>query len=353
MSEADFEGVGSVRQAHVVDAAALSSWMAARIAGFEPPLEISQFNGGQSNPTYLLQTPTARYVLRRKPPGELLKGAHAIEREARVLKALGQIGFPVPLVHALCEDPAVIGTPFYVMDMVEGRTFWDPAMPGERSSTRSAVFDAMNQAIASLHIIDPALAGLEDFGRAEGYVHRQINRWSQQYREDEAAGRDPHMDRLIDWLPDRMPADDEIAVVHGDFRIDNMIFARGGSRLLAALDWELSTLGHPLADFAYHLMMYRMPPLTIPGLVGADLDALGIPSEDAYVEAYCRRTGRTGIPDLDAWLAFTIFRFAAICHGIRGRIARGTASSPHASRLAADLPLIAEVAWQQAKRAGA
>ena len=348
-----FAGTGAVRAAHLFDEGRLADWMSAHVVGFAGPLSVEQFNGGQSNPTYKLVTPQHAYVLRRKPPGELLKGAHAVEREARVLQALETVGFPVAHVYGLCTDNSVIGTWFYVMDMVEGRIFWDASLEGLRRNERAACFDAMNATIATLHGIDPAAIGLADYGRPDGYVRRQIARWSRQYREDKAAGRDVFMDRLVEWLPANIPQNDETSIVHGDFRIDNMIFNGCEPEIVGVLDWELSTLGHPLADFAYHLMMYRMPPLTIPGLIGVDLDELGLPDEAEYVAAYCRRTGRDGFPDLDFYVAFNFFRFAAICHGIKGRLARGTAASPQASRLVADLPVIAELAWQQAVLAGA
>ena len=350
MTAPSFAGTGAVRGAHRFDEVRLAHWMAANVPGFEGPLEVEQFNGGQSNPTYKLVTPDRRYVLRRKPPGTLLPGAHAVDREARVIRAIESAGFPVPHVHALCTDEGVIGTWFYVMDMVDGRIFWNAALPGETPAARAAIYDAMNAAIAHLHTIEPAAIGLADYGRSGRYIERQVARWSRQYRADDVAGRDPNMDRLVAWLPDHIPADDETALVHGDFRIDNLIFAPGTTELRAVLDWELSTLGHPLADFAYHLMMYRMPALTIPGLADADLPTLGIPSEADYVASYCRRTGRTAIPDLDFYIAFNFFRFAAICHGIKARIARGTAASAEAGRLAADLPILAALAWQHVPR---
>lgn len=348
MSDSSFAGVGEVREAHRFDPARLAEWLAAHIDGFEGPLTVEQFKGGQSNPTYRLSTPTRRYVLRRKPPGALIPGAHAVEREARVIAALETTGFPVPHVYTLCSDESVIGTPFYVMAMVEGRIFWDASLPNETPPVRAEIYDRMNAAIARLHRIDHVAIGLGDYGRTGNYIARQIARWSRQYREDEAAGRDPYMDRLIEWLPAHVPEGDETTLVHGDFRIDNIVFANDVNDVRAVLDWELSTLGHPLVDFAYHLMMYRMPPLTIPGLAGADLTSLGIPSEGEYVAAYCGRTGRNGIPDLDFYLAFNFFRFAAICHGIKGRMARGTATSSEASRLASDLPVLAKLAWDQA-----
>jgi aminoglycoside phosphotransferase (APT) family kinase protein len=280
----------------------------------------------------------------------LLPGAHAVDREAQAIRAVESTGFPVPHIYGLCTDDDVIGTWFYVMDMVDGRIFWNAALPGETPAGRAAIYDAMNATIARLHMIDPVAIGLGDYGRSGKYIERQVARWSRQYLADEIAGRDANMDRLIAWLPNHIPADDETTLVHGDFRIDNLIFAPDAFEVRAVLDWELSTLGHPLADFAYHLMMYRMPALTIPGLADSDLAALGIPSEQDYVAAYCRRAGRAGIPDLDFYVAFNFFRFAAICHGIKARMMRGTAASPEAGRLAADMPVLAALAWQQAER---
>lgn len=352
-SEAN-RGVMDVRDSHRVDLARLEAWMEANLRGYRGPLSIVQFRGGQSNPTYRLTTPGGSYVLRRKPPGALLAGAHAVDREYRVLAALAGQGFPVPKVHGLCLDEQVIGTPFYVMDMVEGRIFWDADLPELGQSERAACFDAMNRTIARLHRIDPAAAGLSDYGKPGNYFERQIARWSKQYRGDEEAGRVAAMERLAEWLPANIPdAGDATRIIHGDFRCDNMIFDPVAPEVIAVLDWELSTLGHPLADFTYHLMMYRMPAGIFTGLFGLDLDALAIPFEAEYVASYCRRTGRDGIADLDFFIAFNLFRLAAIVHGIKGRIARGTASSAHAGRMAAQLEPLADLAWEQAKRAGA
>lgn len=353
MSDAPFAGAGEVRPAHRFDSDRLAAWMHDHVPGFDGPLTVRQFKGGQSNPTYQLITPGRTYVLRRKPPGLLLKGAHAVEREARVLTALGTVGFAVPYVHGLCTDDAVIGTWFYVMDMVEGRIFWDPTLPELPRQERAAIFDSMNALLARLHAFDPGALGLLDFGRTGNYFQRQIERWGSQYEADAEAGRDPNMDRLLAWLRTNIPDDEATRLVHGDYRIDNIIFAPDSARILAVLDWELATLGHPLADFAYHLMMYRMPRLTIPGLQGSDLAALGLPSEADYVAAYCRRVGRDGIADLPFYLAFNFFRFAAICHGIRGRMIRGTASSPDAAKLAGDMAEIARIGWAQLSEAGA
>jgi aminoglycoside phosphotransferase (APT) family kinase protein len=347
-------GTGAVRPGQEFDTAALDAWLAAQVPDYAGPLTIEQFKGGQSNPTYKLVTPGRSYVMRRKPPGKLLPGAHAIEREYRVITALGKQDFPVARSYGLCEDPEVIGTPFYVMEMVEGRIFWDTAFPEVPQAERPAYFDAMNATMAALHRIDPEAAGLGDYGKPGNYFARQIARWSKQYVEDVEAGRVAAMDRLVEWLPANLPPDEpQPRVIHGDFRCDNMIFHPTEPTVLAVLDWELSTLGHPLADFTYHLMMYRMPAGITTGLVGLDLPALNIPSEADYVAAYCARTGRDGIPDLDFYMAFNLFRLAGIVHGIKGRVARGTATSAHANQMAASLDFLADLGWQQAMKAGA
>lgn len=335
------------------DLARLEEYLRVHVPEYQGPLCVRQFKGGQSNPTYLLITPGRHYVLRRKPPGQLLASAHAVDREYRVVSALGtQTQVPVARTYALCMDDSVIGTSFYVMEHVEGRIFWDPAFPEVPRELRRQYFSSTNAAIASLHRVDPAAVGLADFGKASGYLARQIARWSKQYREDEAAGRVAAMDRLIEWLPQHLPARKQSpAIVHGDFRVDNLVFHPSEPRLLAILDWELSTIGDPLADFAYHLMMYRMPTLAIPGLLGRDFDALGIPREEQYVAAYCAGTGRAEIPELDFYVAFCMFRFAGIIHGIRGRVLRGTAVSSRAREHAQHVETIADLAWQQAARA--
>jgi aminoglycoside phosphotransferase (APT) family kinase protein len=327
--------------------------MRGHVEGYAGPLGVEQFKGGQSNPTYKLVTPQRSYVLRRKPPGQLLKGAHAVEREAKVLIGLGQAGFPVAHVYGLCLDDSVIGTWFYVMAMAEGRIFWDATFPGVSTAERASYFDAMNATIAALHAVDYVAVGLGDYGPPGNYFARQIARWTKQYLEDADAGRDPLMDRLVEWLPANIPSGDETSIVHGDFRCDNMIFHPTEPRVLAVLDWELSTLGHPLADFAYHAMMYRMPPAIVAGLAGADIAALGIPRESDYLAAYCRRTGRDGMPGYDYYLAFNFFRLAAIFHGIKGRVLRGTAASAQATLRVAVLPELIGLAWEQARAAGA
>lgn len=335
-------GAGEVRVAF--DEAALARWMAAHVDGFAGPLDVAQFNGGQSNPTYRLTTPGARYVLRRKPPGPLLKGAHDVLREARVLTALGPTPVPVPPVLGVCEDDGVIGSAFYVMAMVDGRIFWDARFPEVPQAERAAYYDAMNATIAALHAVDPEAVGLGDFGRPGNFFERQIGRWTKQYLDDELAGRNADMDALVAWLPAHIPPGDESRVTHGDFRCDNMIFHPTEPRVVAVLDWELSTLGNPLSDFAYHATMYRMPPDIVAGLGGADPVPLGLPTEADYIAAYCRRTGRAGIPDWDFYIAFNFFRLAAIFHGIKGRVLRGTANSAHARERAEAFPRLAALA---------
>ena len=334
------------------DEAALERWMAEHVAGFRGPLRVSQFKGGQSNPTYRIDSRSGSYVLRRKPPGKLLPGAHAVDREYRVLAALGVQGFPAARVHALCEDENIIGTAFYVMDLVEGRIFWEAQLPGLPREERAAAFDSMNSRIAQLHSYDPAAIGLGDYGRASGFVERQVARWSKQYLGDAEAGRIETMDNLVGWLEKNLPPDSgRSSVVHGDFRCDNMIFDAHRPQVRAVLDWELSTLGDPASDFTYHLLMYRMPAELFAGLAGMDLEALGIPSEQTYVAAYCERTGREELPNKDYLVVFNLFRLAAILHGIRGRIARGTAASAHAVETASKLEPLAELAWAEAGKA--
>jgi len=334
------------------DEEALDRWMTANVRGFCGPFRVSQFKGGQSNPTYRIDSPSGSYVLRRKPPGMLLAGAHAVEREYRVLKALDAQSFPVPGVHGLCEDENVIGTPFYVMELVQGRIFWEARLPGLQHDERAACFDSMNATIAALHTFDPDEIDLGDYGRPTGFVERQVARWSKQYLADTEAGRIEAMDQLVGWLEKHLPPDSgRASVVHGDFRCDNIIFAEARPAVAAVLDWELSTLGDPASDFTYHLLMYRMPANLFAGLAGTGLKKLGIPSEDDYVAAYCRRTGRESLVNKDYLVVFNLFRLAAILHGIRGRIARGTASSSHAVETASKLEPLAELAWEQAKKA--
>ena len=344
-------GVSAVRPGFEVDAGALDRYLAGRLEGYAGPLQVGQFQGGQSNPTYLLTTPGRRYVLRRKPPGPLLPSAHAVDREFRVVSALGSgSDVPVPRALLLCEDEAVIGTMFYVMEWVDGRILRDSAFPEVPVPGRRAISLALVDALARLHRVDPAAVGLDDFGRHGGYVARQFARWSRQYLDDEAAGRVAAMDRLVEWLPTRMPQRDDTCVVHGDYRSDNVVLHGETPRVLAILDWELSTLGDPLADFAYYVMIYRMPDAGVPGLAGKDLRSLGLPTEEECVAEYCRLTGRSGIPDLDFYVAFNLFKLAGVLHGIRGRVLRGNAASGRATEYAAMVDRVAGLAWEQAER---
>ena len=345
-------GTTAVREGFSFDEQRLDAWLRANVDSYDGPLRVEQFRGGQSNPTYKLVTPGRQYVLRRKPPGQLIAGAHAVEREAQVLSALGRADFPVPRVHGLCEDPDVIGTSFYVMDLVEGRIFWSGTFPDVAREERPRYFDAMNDTIARLHQVDHQAVGLGTFGKPGNYFSRQIGRWTRQYRDDIEAGRDPNMDRLIAWLPENIPAGEETSIVHGDFRCDNMIFHPTEPKVLAVIDWELSTLGHPLSDFSFHTLMYRLPPDIVAGLAGADLAELNIPSEVDYIADYCRRTGRAEIAKYEFYAAFNLFRLAAIFHGIKGRVIRGTAANAQARERAEAFPRLARMAWAAAEACG-
>jgi aminoglycoside phosphotransferase (APT) family kinase protein len=343
-----------MRRGLEIDAARLEPWLAAHVDGYAGPLDIRQFRGGQSNPTYLLSTPGQRYVLRRKPPGQLLASAHAVDREYKVITALGlHTDVPVPRTYALCADDSVIGTWFYVMEHVDGRIFWDPSFPDVPVAQRRAHALALCDALARLHRVRPEAAGLADYGKAQGYVARQIARFAKQYQEDTAGGRVPAMEQLIDWLPRNAPAQEPpAAVVHGDYRADNVVFHPTEPRVVAILDWELSSLGDPLADFAYHLMAYRMPSLTVPMLGDRDPVALGLPDEAGYLQHYERVTGfEVDRRDLEFYLAFGMFRLAGIFHGIRSRVVRGTAVSARAREYAGFTDAIADLAWAQAQRA--
>lgn len=311
------------------DIASLEAWLAANVPGFAGPVALEKFDTGQSNPTFLMEAGSGRYVLRRKPPGELLKSAHAVDREFRVQKALAGTGVPVPRMLALCEDEGVIGSIFYVMEHLEGRNFEDPRLPGLSREERGAIFDDMNRVLAALHSVDVERAGLADYGRPGSYFARQFDRWSKQYRAS-VTDPIPEMDALIGWLGENLPEDDgRVALVHGDYRLDNLIYAPGEQRVIAVLDWELSTLGHPFADLAYQIMQWRMDPGPVGrGLAGEDRAALGLPSEAEYVARYCERMGLEGIPSLPALLAFSFFRFAAILEGVKRRALDGNASNP-------------------------
>lgn len=328
------------------DSGRLAEYLRAHGHDVDGPLTVSEFTGGQSNPTYRLDVGSRRYVLRRKPDGVLLPSAHAIEREYRVMGALAGAGVPVPRVHLLCEDASVVGTPFYLMDFVDGRVFLDPSLPGLEPAERAALYDELNRVIAALHQVDVAAVGLSDFGRPGRYLARQIERWTRQYRASETERIDA-MERLIEWLPAHVPAADETTLVHGDYRIDNVIFHPTEPRILGVLDWELSTLGHPLADFAYHCMTWRVTPDEFRGIKGHDLNALGIPQEAPYVEAYRRRTGRESLPDWDYYLAFNMFRMSAILQGILARARQGNATSAQAEATGRLARPMAEAGWRQ------
>jgi aminoglycoside phosphotransferase (APT) family kinase protein len=343
-----FSGTKEVAAPLRFDETRLRDYLAAKVAEFRGPLAVRQFKGGQSNPTYFLETPARCFVLRRKPPGKLLPSAHAVDREYRVISALHRQGFPVPEPVAYCDDPEVVGTAFFVMGFVEGRIFWEPHLPASHPTERAAIYDAANATIASLHSFDPAAIGLSDFGRGENYVARQVERWSKQYRTSQTDDI-ADMERLIEWLPRNLPPAGPVRLVHGDFRLDNTIIAADAPKILAVLDWELSTLGDPLADFTYHLMKWHMPETdtgaSTGSLLGHDLAVLGIPAMSDYVDAYVARTGLDPRPYLPVYLAYNFFRIAAIYQGIVGRVRDGTATSEHAPAKAAMVRPLAATAW--------
>ncbi len=331
-----------------IDLERLGAWCALQVPGFAGPMRATRFAGGQSNPTYRLDTPGASYVLRRKPPGVLLPSAHQVEREHRVMKALEGTAVPVPAMLGLCEDQTVIGSTFFVMGHVPGRVFMDARLPGMTPAERGSVYDSMNATIAALHSVDVEAVGLGDFGRPGAYMARQISRWTKQYRASETVTI-PAMDRLIDWLGAYAPPEGRVSIVHGDYRLDNLMLHPTEPRAVALLDWELSTLGDPIADFAYHAMVWRIAPGLFRGLAGEDLAALGIPSEADYVAHYCARTGRARVADWDYYVVFGMFRLAAILQGIAKRSLDGTAAAADAAELGAKAGPLAEVAWAVAQ----
>ena len=352
-NEADsFTGVGDTPDHLTFDESALARYMQDHVEGFTGPITVEKFKGGQSNPTYLISTPGKKYVLRRKPPGKLLPSAHAVDREYRVMTALGAQNFPVPKTYTLCEDDSVIGTAFFLMDFVDGRIFWDSSLPEVAKPDRAPLYKALISTLAELHNIDHKAAGLEDFGKPGNYFERQVGRWSKQYKGAETQPIE-EMDRLIAWLPTALPQDDATTIVHGDFRFDNAIMHPTEPKTLAVLDWELSTLGHPLADFTYFLMVYFFPRDVRGGLAGSDLNALGIPGVDEAVQLYCEYTGRDGVADLDYCLAYNTFRLAAIVQGVYARALQGNASSPEAKKLGDQVRPLAAFAWSFALKAGA
>jgi aminoglycoside phosphotransferase (APT) family kinase protein len=328
--------------------ASLLTWLEASVEGFEGPLEVRKFKGGQSNPTYQLVTPSKRYVLRRKPPGKLLPSAHAVDREFKVISALYPTGFPVARPYALCTDDAVIGTWFYVMDNVEGRILWDQTLPQYSPAERRPIYMAQVKTLADLHNTDYAAIGLGDYGKPGNYFARQIDRWTKQYKASETQ-ENPEIDRLMQWLPATVPADDQTTIVHGDYRMDNMIMHAVEPRVVAVLDWELSTLGNPLADFTYFLMNW------VNGALATieDLPAHGAPTIPEVVAEYCRLTGREGLPELDWYFSYNLFRLAGICQGIIGRVRDGTANHPQAAAMVERVPKLGQAAWEFALRAGA
>ncbi len=350
-AQSAFSGTREVDPRYRLDEAALDAWMRAHVSGYAGPLTVRQFKGGQSNPTYELVTPSAAYVLRRKPPGVLLPSAHAVDREFQVISALAAQGFPVAKPHALCLDETVIGSIFYVMDKVEGRIFWDLKLPGLTPVERRAVYEAQTDTLARLHAFDPAAIGLGEYGKAGNYFARQVGRWTKQYHASETEPV-PAMDRLIAFLPESLPAEGPSRIVHGDFRLDNMILAPDRAEVRAVLDWELSTLGDPMADFSYLLIAWAIPASLRNGLAGADLEALGIPSVEETVERYAAATGMRPA-HLDWLYAYNLFRLAAICQGIAGRVRDGTAASAHAKTMAAQVGPLSDAAWGFAKKAGA
>src|SRR5437879_5501594 len=341
-----FIGTKPVEERHRINVGALEKYLGFGIR------EIEQFKGGQSNPTYRLGAADGRrFVLRRKPPGKLLPSAHAVDREYRVIKALSEKQFPVARPHVLCEDESVIGTAFYVMDYVEGRVLWDQSLPGMSKAERFAIWDELNRVMAQLHAFDYRKLGLETFGKPGNYIERQVARWTKQYQASETE-RMEAMNNLIDWLPKNIPPENATTVVHGDYRLDNAIFHPTEPKILAVLDWELSTLGDPLADFAYHCMSWHIPPGDFRGIAGLDLQALGIPSENEYIEMYFRRTRRESVPasDWDFYLAYNLFRMAAILQGILKRVVDGTAASAHARDAGMRARPMAELGWKQVEK---
>ncbi len=354
----NFTGTRPVAAQHAVDPAALQAWLEDHVPGFAGPLSIEMFKGGQSNPTYKLITPQRAYVMRAKPGpvAKLLPSAHAIEREFRVMSALHGTGVPVARMFALCEDESVIGRAFYVMEFVEGRVLWDQSLPDLNNAQRGAIYDEMNRVMAALHTVRPDAIGLADYGKPGNYFERQIGRWSKQYVAS-ITQPIPEMDRLMEWLPQAIPAmardESLVSLVHGDYRLDNLMFHPTEPRVMAILDWELSTLGHPLADFSYHCMAWHIPPGAFRGIGGLDVQALGIPTEAEYIRRYCERTGFATPEQLKAdwnfYLAYNLFRLAAILQGIAKRVEMGTASSAQAVASAAGARPLAEMAWRFAQ----
>ncbi len=351
-AEALFSGTVAPEGADVLDEAKLTAWMTAHVKGFKGPLRQSKFAGGQSNPTYRIDAPSGSYVLRRKPFGPLLPSAHAVDREYTVIAGLHPTGFPVAKPFGLCVDESVIGSWFYIMDCVDGRTIWDGSMPGATPEQRRATYDAMIDTLAALHNVDVEQAGLSEYGRPGNYFGRQVSRWTKQYKLAETETMET-MERLIEWLPATLPEQTRTSVVHGDYRIDNMIFAHDAPKVLAVLDWELGTLGDPLADFTYVAMAWVTENGGRSGVADLDRKALGIPELDEMVTRYCAATGRDGLPDLNWYFAYNFFRLAGIMQGIKKRVIDGTANSAHAKDMSDRVTPLADRAWEFAVKAGA
>ncbi len=347
-----FTGTVAPEGADRLDERRLTAWLEATVEGFRGPVSVAKFAGGQSNPTYRLDAPSGSYVLRRKPFGTLLPSAHAVDREYAVIAGLHPTGFPVARPYGLCTDDSVIGAMFYVMGMVEGRTLWDGGLPGLRPDERTATYHAMIDTLAALHNVDLTTSGLIDYGKPGNYFARQVGRWTKQYRGSETE-RLEEMEQLIEWLPRTLPEQDRTTIVHGDYRIDNLIFAPDGPQVLAVLDWELSTTGDPLADLSYFMMNWVTEPEGRSGVLGLSGPDTGIPTIDELVARYCAATGRAGVPDLNWYFAFGLFRLTSIVQGIKKRAIDGTASSPHAAEMAKRVPRLAEQAWHFAQKAGA
>lgn len=342
----EFSGTKPVEERHRFDELRLEAWMRDNVEGYEGPLVVLQFKGGQSNPTYRLNTPKRSYVMRRKPFGKLLPSAHAVDREYRVIAALGRQGFPVAHAYALCQDDSIIGAAFYIMSMEEGRVFWDPSLPSQDNDARRKIFTSKIETLAKLHMYDPVAIGLGDFGKPGNYFARQIDRWTKQYRASETQ-HIPEFEKVAEWLPKTLPEQARVSIVHGDYRLDNMIFHPTEPRVLAVLDWELSTLGDPMADFTYLLMQWVMP-----GLHGVDLKALNIPSVEEAAQIYCNVTRMT-VPDLNWYFAYNLFRLAGITQGIAGRVRDGTAANAKALESAKRTVPLSKASWEYAQKAGA
>lgn len=347
-----FSGTVAPTGADVLDAGKLAEWMTANVAGFEGPVEVLKFAGGQSNPTYRLNAKSGSYVLRRKPFGQLLPSAHAVDREYKVIAGLHPTGFPVAKPYGLCTDDNVAGSMFYIMGMVEGRTIWDGAMPGSNATERRATYEAMIDTLAALHNVDVEAAGLSNFGKPGNYFGRQVERWTKQYKLAETEYM-PEVERLIEWLPATLPEQTRTSVVHGDYRIDNLIYHATEAKVVAVLDWELSTLGDPLADFTYVAMAWVTENGGRSGVMDLDRAALGIPELDEMTQRYCAATGRDGVPDMNWYFAYNFFRLTGIIQGIKKRVIDGTASSAHAKTMAERVQPLADAAWSFAQKAGA